>query len=362
MTTKKYKGHVVDYEQPIKRSYMRWISLICLTLQTTSIIISYSYSRVIPKGGIRYLSSTVVVLAEILKLLFCSIIIYKDSGESISSFVSQYCVSDTLTTNNSTGKSITRSIDTINREILCNSKESIKVLVPASLYALQNNLAFYALRNLDPASYQVAYQLKILTTALFSVLIVHKHIARSQWFALFLLFIGVSLVQLPKDDEDNNSSVYNSGEDKNRLLGLLAVIGCCMSSGFSGVYFERLIKINAKQSLWIRNFQLAVFCLIMSVVAMLYQDYDAIKTGGLLQGYTQLTWVIVFLQAFGGLVVAAVVKHADNILKGFATSISIILSTVLSYYLFENFNPSFNFYCGASIVIVSTIMYSLKSK
>lgn len=238
-------------------------------------------------------------------------------------------------------------------------RESVKVLVPASLYALQNNLAFYALTNLDPASYQVAYQLKILTTAMFSVMIVHKKIRQRQWFALFLLFIGVSLVQLPQNTQNGDSSPGSPAEEKNRLLGLLSVIACCMSSGFSGVYFERLIKFNPNQSLWIRNFQLAFFCLAISTFAMLYQDYSSIKTGGLLQGYTTLTWVVVFLQAFGGLIVAAVVKHADNVLKGFATSISIILSTLLSYCLFDNFNPSTNFYCGATIVIISTIMYSL---
>lgn len=253
--------------------------------------------------------------------------------------------------------SLLKCLKTLNKEIFCNYGESIKVLVPASLYALQNNLAFYALNNLDPASYQVAYQLKILTTAMFSVLIVHKRLKRKQWFALLLLFIGVSLVQLPQHDTSSSSKSQFTGE-KNRILGLLAVIACCMSSGFSGVYFERLIKFNAKQSLWIRNFQLAIFCFTISTFAMLYQDRIALFEGGMLQGYSTLTWIVVCLQAFGGLIVAAVVKHADNILKGFATSISIILSTTLSYYLFDNFNPSLNFYCGATIVIISTLTYS----
>lgn len=233
-------------------------------------------------------------------------------------------------------------------------KESIKVLIPASLYALQNNLAFYALNNLDPATFQVAYQLKILTTAIFSVLLVHKRIRRKQWLALLLLFIGVSLVQLPSKSDNKHDEPIG----KNRLLGLLSVVICCMSSGFSGVYFERLIKLNAKQSLWIRNFQLAIFCLIISAIGMLYQDYKAIRLHGFFQGYSITTWLVVFLQAFGGLIVATVVKHADNVLKGFATSISIILSTLLSLCLFDNFNPSKNFYYGATIVIVSTITYN----
>lgn len=161
---------------------------------------------------------------------------------------------------------------------------------------------------------------------------------------------------MPQDKPESSSATSDGGQ--NRLLGLLSVIACCISSGFSGVYFERLIKFNAHQSLWIRNFQLATFCLIISVIAMLYQDYDKIQQLGMLQGYSVLTWAVVFLQAFGGLVVAAVVKHADNVLKGFATSISIILSTLLSFMLFDNFNPSNNFYMGATIVILSTIMYS----
>lgn len=66
------------------RINMRYVSLVCLTFQTTSIIITYSYSRKIPEGGTRYLSSTVVVIAELLKLLFCSAVIFKDSGKRLS--------------------------------------------------------------------------------------------------------------------------------------------------------------------------------------------------------------------------------------------------------------------------------------
>lgn len=60
---------------------MRYVSLVCLTLQTTSIIVTYSYSRVAYKGTKNYLSSTVVVIAELLKLIFCFAVIFKDSGK-----------------------------------------------------------------------------------------------------------------------------------------------------------------------------------------------------------------------------------------------------------------------------------------
>ena len=37
---------------------------------------------------------------------------------------------------------------------------------------------------------------------------------------------------------------------------------------------------------------------------------------------------------------AAVVKYADNILKGFATSVSIVVSSLVSFYLLGDFQPT----------------------
>lgn len=59
--------------------------------------------------------------------------------------------------------------------------------------------------------------------------------------------------------------------------------------------------------------------------------------------------------------VASVVKYADNILKGFATSLSIILSSVASIYLFD-FKATPGFILGCSIVLYSTHLYGKVEK
>ena len=41
-------------------------------------------------------------------------------------------------------------------------------------------------------------------------------------------------------------------------------------------------------------------------------------------------WYLVALNAIGGLIVAVVVKYADNILKGFACSMAIIITCMVS--------------------------------
>ena len=78
---------------------------------------------------------------------------------------------------------------------------------------------------------------------------------------------------------------------------------------------------------------------------------------GFFHGYDSWVWVVIFLQSFGGLMVAVVVKYADNILKGFATSAAIILSCVASIYLFD-FELTLQFTMGATLVILSVYMYS----
>jgi UDP-sugar transporter A1/2/3 len=51
------------------------------------------------------------------------------------------------------------------------------------------------------------------------------------------------------------------------------------------------------------------------------------------------------------------VKYADSILKGFATSISIILSSVLSYLILDDLRPGGLFILGTVLVIAATGMY-----
>jgi UDP-sugar transporter A1/2/3 len=94
------------------------------------------------------------------------------------------------------GYSVMGTLQQINIEIIQKPGETFKLLIPAGLYTLQNNLLFVALSNLDAATYQVTYQLKILTTALFSTLMLGKKLDSLKWISLVMLMLGVSLVQV----------------------------------------------------------------------------------------------------------------------------------------------------------------------
>ena len=58
---------------------------------------------------------------------------------------------------------------------------------------------------------------------------------------------------------------------------------------------------------------------------------------------------------------AMVIKYADNILKGFATSLSIVLSSILSVFLFD-YSITLMFTVGGGLVISAVYLYSIPAK
>ena len=77
------------------------------------------------------------------------------------------------------------------------------------------------------------------------------------------------------------------------------------------VYMEMVLK-GSSTSIWLRNAQLAIFGASTATWVVL-QEGEV----NLTRGYTPWVWLMAFTVASGGLLVAAVLKYADNILRQF---------------------------------------------
>ncbi|KEI40227.1 uncharacterized protein L969DRAFT_86860 [Mixia osmundae IAM 14324] len=254
--------------------------------------------------------------------------------------------------------------------------------VPAIMFTIQNNLQYLAASNLSVPLFQITYQLKILTTALCSVLLLQRSLSNVQWLSLLILSLGVGAVQLSaRDDSHDKGSDGTSNDGMNQLVGLIAVTLACMSSGFASTFFERCLKspalarpaqtaqatsdasmvnVTAETSsprssgLWVRNVQLSIFGLAMSLVIVIFESnrealamwtqdsspwwWDAQNSklsvslqdlpralaplsgsfSSFLDGFSPVVWFVVLLQIVGGLLAACVIKVSSGKSHSFA--------------------------------------------
>jgi UDP-sugar transporter A1/2/3 len=304
---------------------VKYGALVLLVLQNTFLVVLMHSSRI--QQGPLYASSTVVLVMELLKFATClGVVAYEKGG-------------------------LQGLVTTLREEVLANPREVGMLSVPSLVYSAQNNTLYYALSHLDAATYSVGYQSKILTTALFSMFMLGKRFTPAQWLSLVILTVGVALAQL--------STNKDTSDRHNTASGFIAVLMAAVMSGFAGVFFESVLK-SAGTSVWVRNIQMGVSSILGGCIMMyLSGELPGILQNGFFYGYSPLVWSVIVLQAIGGLVVAVVVKVADNIMKGFAASVSVVTSCILAYVVFNDFHPTWIFFIGAVLVAVSTYMYSV---
>ena len=330
----------------------RWLTRLSLQL--------LHYSRIMPVPyGRRYLPSTAIFLTELFKLAICLT-------------VSLYEISMTIPRS----MPVTSLFTALSSAVF--TGDSWKMAIPASLYTIANSLQYIGISNLDAATFQVTYQLKIIVTAIFSVLILGRSLSARKWIALLLLMAGVAIVSLSHGESDllssqesrihmprsldllrdqlgeesakthfhKRSATYEGiAEDEmalgypslNASIGLLAVIGVCVFSGLGGIYFEKIIKDAPKATnLWIRNVQLSVYSLFPAFfIGVIFVDGATVARYGFFDGYNWVVLLSVVVQSFGGIVAAFCILYADNIAKNFAISISMVLSSLASFLFFE---------------------------
>ncbi|KAM7249496.1 hypothetical protein ACFE04_000007 [Oxalis oulophora] len=193
------------------------------------------------------------------------------------------------------------------------------------------NLFLISGANLDVITFQIINQLKIPATVFFSIVFLKSSFRLFQYLSVVILMTGVILVQSTDIEEVAPNEVYNEHFASKRLLlsdktlGIVAGLSACVLSGFSGVYFEKILK-SQESTVWSRNLQLSVLSIPPAFIASLTKDWWEIREKGFFHGYSYVVWIVIFLQASGGLIVALSVKLADNVSKSYATSCSIIVA------------------------------------
>uniref|UniRef100_A0A1I8H3M9 UDP-sugar transporter protein SLC35A4 n=1 Tax=Macrostomum lignano TaxID=282301 RepID=A0A1I8H3M9_9PLAT len=195
---------------------------------------------------------------------------------------------------------------------------AVLYLVPALLYALNNNLA-------------VLGNLKILTTAVLFRLIIKKPLSQIQWASLFVLFAaGVSnswggLQRSTGAPDINKASTLHITP-----LGLFMISAYCTVSGLAGVYTEYVLKKQPALNINMQNALLYVFGVAVNLLTF----------------------------AIGGMIMGVIMKFASNISKLFLVSAAMVLTTILSVLIFH-LQLNIYFFLSLVFVVVAQYMYNM---
>lgn len=159
----------VDHVHPLKMGVTQGSrTLICavvLTLATSSQGLLTTASKI--DGRYRYNFATVPFLAEILKLIVSTVFLRQAMA---------------------TSESPVKMTRTWNTWVL--------FPVPSLIYVVHNNVQFYMLKYLNPSTYQILGNLKIITTGLLFRIFLGRRLSTLQWVALMLLMVGATTSQV----------------------------------------------------------------------------------------------------------------------------------------------------------------------
>ena len=206
----------------------KYLVLILLVVQNTCLVLLMRYSRTRP--GTMYLGSTAVCCDEAMKLVTCLGILavtylMAKRKESSGGEYSKLSMNETINGGEEEGdihderveadldkpngagnieptKSHASFVEYLREEL----QFDFRMAGLAGLYTVQKNLLYLAISNLDAAVFQVTYQSKILTTAVFSVLILKRKLSCQKIIGLLILTLGVALVQLDKVEANASNS------------------------------------------------------------------------------------------------------------------------------------------------------------
>lgn len=300
-------------------SRMGYIVLLLLIFQTCS---KNLLTRYIMKDRPKILTAAAILGVESCKVFFCMLYIVLVEKRSLASII-QYL-----------------SIDHHNTKLL---------IFPAAAYSIQMSHEYIALSELDPAFFTVIIQSRMLITAVLAGVILKKKISAQQMISLLLLTTGVVLCNYNSMAVSNENGGQLSLLQTNSARGVLATLVVALCSSFASVFTEKVIKAPRKEnsdttlttmgdmnsySLAYTQIQLALVSLTINGTYVLLMEYRTIANQGLWHGFSSLALVNIVNTALSGLVTASTLKYADSILKGYATTIAMLLIALMSYWMF----------------------------
>mgnify|MGYP003336157764 CR=1 FL=1 len=210
-----------------------------------------------------------------------------------------------------------------------------KIVVPAFVGVIEHNTLFYGMTYLPPTTFQIIYQFHILFGAILSP----YTLTRKQQISIVLLTFG--LIEILSD----NDVTFQSHEFKGIIFTLIGTA----ADAIAATKVERLVKETAS-SIWMRHMQLSTLGVMSNLIAILVNQSD------FFYGFNLYVVCIIFMQCLGSIIIPFVLKYADNVTRGVANSLSMLIAIVISKVIYL-WKPPYHFYIGSALIFIALFLY-----
>ena len=181
--------------------------------------------------------------------------------------------------------------------------------IPAGLYFLFDTLAFFNLQLVQPATFRLLINLKVLFSGLLLYLIIGQRLTVQQWVALLILVVACGVEQI--DSFDTTTGLY--------AILMISLQALCSST--AGVYFQFLLqgKRGDGLGLWEKNLFLYTWAVVFNVLYLALFAPHVLRHP--LEATATFDWnvlPIILTSAIGGFCTSLILRDLDVIMKEYA--------------------------------------------
>ena len=217
--------------------------------------------------------------------------------------------------------------------------------IPAFLYAVDNNIFFLVMSLINPQTFHLFNNIKIVFVAVLCRVFLNKLLSNIQWSSLAMLLVGLLvseldvLIILLRSSQQTITVLNSSDESIWVAFGLVCLMALC--SSFANIYLEHVYK-TAGGVLLHQNLQLYLYGTVFNLVGFVLATNGAyggdfaigaarhgnLQGVGFFDGYSPLVWLVVIFNALTGIVISLILKYTDNITNVWAHAAGKIYSSI----------------------------------
>merc|ERR1711892_942551 len=232
--------------------------------------------------------------------------------------------------------------------------KSMKFLLPSVIYAVNNNIYLAGLILVPPPIWVILCSFRTVVTASMYKFVLKRDISILQFAGALLIVVSIVVAKL-------GDILSVDGGNHIPMMAILFAIVSSFNSVGAAVYTESLFKTSGEnfleQQFWLYLYGICVAAGVHVVSAQSISPGLAFSSLSEVSTRVQILLVVALVfGSVGGLVVAAILKRLDNVVKEYSSATANMFTAVLCSFLFpEKF--SFTVYILYAMVLLFTGIY-----